>query len=138
MGLFHRDSRGPAWKQGWTERTLGSLSAPPLPLLAIFGIIILLMTVSSYIKYRLQMQYTMLNLKLFLLILPLVVIFAAQLVWSFRLGFTRRGLDDMASNVPWSMVALVIVLLVLVSYQSQIQSMWTPSFQTTEKTLSFL
>lgn len=86
------------------------------------------MTVSSYINYSLQMQHTKFNLKLYLLILPLVLIFAAQLVWSFRLVFTRRDLDDVASNVPWSMVVLVIVLLVLVSYQSQIQSMWGPRF----------
>ncbi|KAJ4723312.1 Transmembrane protein [Melia azedarach] len=89
MGLFFRERRGPAWKHGWTEQTLASVSAPPLPLLAIFGIIILLLTLSSYINYRLQMQQSMMQLKLFLLILPLLLILAAQLIWYFRLGMRR-------------------------------------------------
>ncbi|XP_031283249.1 uncharacterized protein LOC116141909 [Pistacia vera] len=129
MGWFFTERRGPAWKQGWAEQTLSSVSAPPLPLVAIFGIIFLLFWLSSYINYKLQMQHTMINLKVFLLFLPVLLIFAVQLTESFRPKTYRRPADVGSNfcNLPWSVMVLVVLLLVMVSYHSHVQSMWTPS-----------
>ncbi|XWS24488.1 hypothetical protein CRYUN_Cryun28dG0106900 [Craigia yunnanensis] len=60
MGWFFKE-RGPRWKQGWTEQTITSISAPPLPLLSIFGIICLLLLVSSYVNCKKEIHYTVLN-----------------------------------------------------------------------------
>ncbi|KAI9201507.1 hypothetical protein LWI28_024540 [Acer negundo] len=105
------------------------MSAPPWPLVAIFGIIFMLLSISSYINYRVQMQQNMINFKIFLLFLPVLLIFVAQIMWSFKLRTTKHGLaaDDNTRRFPWSMAALVVVLLALVSYQSRVQSMWNPS-----------
>lgn len=112
---------------GWTDQTLANMSAPPWPLMAIFGIIFLLLSLSSYLNYRLQMQQNMINLKIFLLFLPVLLIFVVQIISSFRPG-TRSAVAEGARNFPWSVAVLVAVLLALVSYQSRAQSMWSPSF----------
>ncbi|KAL5845295.1 hypothetical protein ACOSQ4_011253 [Xanthoceras sorbifolium] len=128
MGWLWGDRRGPAWKRGWADQTLASMSAPPWPLLAIFGIVFLLLSLSSYVNYRLQMQQNMINLKIFLLFLPMLLIFAAQIAWSLKPIRKHDLADGTGSNFPWSVAVLVAVLLALVSYQSRVQSMWTPSF----------
>ncbi|TXG52060.1 hypothetical protein EZV62_021229 [Acer yangbiense] len=128
MGWLWRDSRGPAWKQGWADQTLASMSAPPWPLVAIFGIIFMLLSLSSYINYRVQMQQNMINFKIFLMFLPVLLIFVAKITWSFKPRTAKHGsADDNTRSFPWSMAALVVVLLALVSYQSRVQSMWSPS-----------
>ncbi|TYI20972.1 hypothetical protein ES332_A06G004700v1 [Gossypium tomentosum] len=77
MGWPFKD-KGPGWKKGWTEQAITSISAPPLPLLSIFGIICVLLMVSSYINLKREVHHTVFNLKLFLLFLPVMLIFAAQ------------------------------------------------------------
>uniref|UniRef100_A0A9I9CZN8 Transmembrane protein n=1 Tax=Cucumis melo TaxID=3656 RepID=A0A9I9CZN8_CUCME len=54
MGWLIRERRGPAWKQGWAEQALSSITPPPRPLLAILGILVILLSVSSYSSYRSQ------------------------------------------------------------------------------------
>ncbi|KAJ9186450.1 hypothetical protein P3X46_002022 [Hevea brasiliensis] len=129
MGWLWPERRG--WKQGWTEKTLASVSPPPFPLLAIFLIIFLLLFVSSYFNVKDQMQHTVINFKLFLLFVPVLLILLAQLLSNFEsfifpvtkahYGRIRRSWD-----LPWGMVALVVVLLVMVSYQSSFRSVWSP------------
>ncbi|EOY15030.1 Uncharacterized protein TCM_034228 [Theobroma cacao] len=131
MGWFFKE-RGPGWKQGWTEQVITSISPPPLPLLSIFGIICLLLLVSSYVSFKKEIHHSMLNLKLFLLFLPLVLIFAAQFVskcerFVIPYAKTKRELEYRTRNLPWGMVMLLVVLLVMVSYQSYFHSMWSPN-----------
>ena len=122
----------PGWKQGWTEQTITSISAPPLPLPSIFGTICLLLLVSSYVNCKKEIHHTVLNLKLFLLFLYVVLIFAAQFVskcerFVIPYARTKRELQYRTWNLPWGMVVLVAVLLVMVSYQSYFHSMWSPN-----------
>uniref|UniRef100_A0A0D2ZUD7 Uncharacterized protein n=1 Tax=Brassica oleracea var. oleracea TaxID=109376 RepID=A0A0D2ZUD7_BRAOL len=67
MGWFVKERRGGAWKRGWLEETLFSSSAPPLTLLTLFAIISLLLFLSSYPRYRCEVEKTAMNLKLFLI-----------------------------------------------------------------------
>ncbi|XVF63686.1 hypothetical protein PTKIN_Ptkin09bG0106800 [Pterospermum kingtungense] len=115
--------KGPGYKQGRTDQTITSPSAaPPLPALSIFGIICLLLYV-SYTNNKKEIQHTVVNLKLFLLFLPLVFILAAQFVskWE-RLVVpyprTKREMEYRSWDLPWGVVLLVLLLLVVVSYQS--------------------
>ncbi|KAL7206889.1 hypothetical protein ACSBR2_019568 [Camellia fascicularis] len=135
MEWLYPKRRGPEWKQGWTRQTLASISIPPFPLLAIFAIVIFLLSLSQYTNYKAQMQHTMINLQLFLFLLPilLIVIMLSGLT-SGRFNFwflqsehnpthwSERGGGGGGS--PWGVAILVVVLLLLVSYQSSFHSKW--------------
>ncbi|WCJ35099.1 hypothetical protein M5689_016367 [Euphorbia peplus] len=133
MGWLWGDRRGPSWKQGWRENTLSSLSPPPFPLLAIFIIIFLLLFISSYFNYKHHMESTVINFKLILLFLPVILIFITQLVSKWD-GFffspptkAKYGIDlHRRWDLPWGVVLLVVMLLVMVSYQSSLRSIWSP------------
>ncbi|PIN14292.1 hypothetical protein CDL12_13083 [Handroanthus impetiginosus] len=137
MDWIHTKRRGPQWKQGWTDQTLSSISAPPLPLLAIFTIVIFLLSLSQYNTYKEQMRYTMINFKILLFLVPILLIslisstrlklIAGQGWFSFMSSSqqgrqVRRELARGTSGFPWGVAILVVVLLVLVSYQSSFQS----------------
>ncbi|KAE8677107.1 Detected protein of unknown function [Hibiscus syriacus] len=122
MGWLFKES-GRGGKQGWTQQTISSVLAPPLPLLSIFGIICLLLLLSSDINFKKEVHYTVLNLKLFLLFLPVILIFAAQFARKcerFVIPYARTK-RELRRDLPWGMV----VLLVMVSYQSYFHSMWS-------------
>ncbi|EEF52723.1 uncharacterized protein LOC8274663 [Ricinus communis] len=131
MGWLWPERRGPAWKQGWAEHTIASISPPPFPLLAIFLIIFLLLFVSSYFNYKYQMQHTFIHFKLFLLFLPVLLIFIAKLVSKTERPFfpaTKAVYGTVRPNwdLPWGVAVLLVVLLVMVSYQSSLRSVWSP------------
>ncbi|KAJ6953484.1 hypothetical protein NC652_005256 [Populus alba x Populus x berolinensis] len=132
MAWLLKHTRGPAWKQEWTRRTLASMSLPPFPLVAILFIIILLLSVSSFMSYKNQMQHTLINLKLLLLFLPVLLIFLAMFaskVEIFMFPNTKAqygSADNRSWNLPWGLAVLVVVLLVMVNYRSSFQSMWSP------------
>ncbi|KDO44195.1 hypothetical protein CISIN_1g044100mg, partial [Citrus sinensis] len=73
--FYPRRRRGPEWKQGWTGQTLASVSSPPPALLTIFGIVIILFWLSRYTGLKAQLHVTAINLQLFLIFLPFVLIF---------------------------------------------------------------
>ncbi|KAL0454118.1 UNVERIFIED_CONTAM: hypothetical protein Slati_0751000 [Sesamum latifolium] len=131
MDWFYPRRRGPEWKQGWTDQTLSSISAPPLPLMAIFAIVIFLLSLPGYYAYKEQMHYTMINFKILLFLVPVLLIFfmhSSLLNSGWWLNFRsssparRQELARGISGFPWAVAVLVAVLLVLVSYQSSFQS----------------
>ncbi|KAL9395530.1 hypothetical protein Peur_009783 [Populus x canadensis] len=132
MAWLLKHTRGPAWKREWTQRTLASLSLPPFPLVAIFFIIILLLSVSSFMSYKNQMRHALINFKLLLLFLPVLLIFLAMFaskVETFVFPNTKAqygSADNRSWNLPWGLAVLVVVLLVMVNYRSSFQSMWSP------------
>ncbi|KAG8364393.1 hypothetical protein BUALT_Bualt19G0124200 [Buddleja alternifolia] len=139
MDWIYTKRRGPEWKQGWRDQTFSSISAPPLPLLAVFAIVIFLLSLSQYSNYKEQMHYTMISFKLLLLLVPVLLILfirSGPLTgegWWFNLWpstqrgrQTRREWGPGMSGFPWGVAVLVVVLLVLVSYQSSFHSMWFP------------
>ncbi|XP_050215014.1 uncharacterized protein LOC126666095 [Mercurialis annua] len=131
MGWLWRERRGPAWKQGWAEHTITSISPPPFPLLAIFVIIIVLLSLSSYFNYKSQMQQGVINFKLIMLFLPVLLIFIAKLVSKgdrFFFYTTKAEYGTLRRNwdLPWGVGILVVILLVMLSYQSSLRSVWSP------------
>lgn len=136
MGWLIRERRGPAWKQGWAEQALSSITPPPRPLLAILGILVILLSVSSYSSYRSQVKKTRINFKLFFLLLPLVFVFVGNSIVRYgRLVIItpRTKLEPVyvtegaASASPWGAAVLLVVLLVLLSYQPYFHSKWFPA-----------
>ncbi|PKI45664.1 uncharacterized protein LOC116202554 [Punica granatum] len=134
MGWLIKEKRGPAWKHGWTENTLTSVSPPPLPVITIFFIVVLLLYLSFSINYNKQMQRTVVGMKLFLFLLPVLLIFAAQFV-SVNGGVSmpyqrpRPGIDSVqrdGRSSSWGVAILVLLMLVLLSFQSSFHSKWSP------------
>ncbi|KAM1152411.1 hypothetical protein ACFX2J_034846 [Malus domestica] len=137
MEWFYPKRRGPQWKQGWTGQTLTSISAPPLHLLTIFAIVIAFLCLSQYTDYKSQMQHTTINAHLFLISLPIFLIFLVASYSSisstgwFNSGYrpsqreaVQRAGRGGSSSSPWGVAILLVLLLVLVSYQSSVHSKW--------------
>ncbi|KAH9696818.1 hypothetical protein KPL71_023345 [Citrus sinensis] len=133
--FYPRRRRGPEWKQGWTGQTLASVSSPPPALLTIFGIVIILLWLSRYTGFKAQLHVTAINLQLFLIFLPFVLIFiiaaySSSGSYSFRLprlngsgGSMQQGQGGGGGN-PWGIAMLLVVVLVLLSYQSSFHTKW--------------
>ncbi|KAF4383069.1 hypothetical protein F8388_009100 [Cannabis sativa] len=134
MGWFLRDGSSSSWKVGWTERTVASLSFPPLPLMAVVGIVVVLLSISSYANYRSHMHQTVIGFKIFLLFLPLLLIFLAKFVTKYgsvlviRTPRTKRGNNNNNNNnnSPWGVAMVLVVVMVLISYKSYFHSKWWP------------
>jgi hypothetical protein len=135
MGWFFRERRGPAWKQGWTEQTLNSISPPPMPLLTIAGIMVLLLLLSSYTSYKSQMHQTIISFKFFLFLLPLLLIFVMHMITKYGrivilAPITKIDAVHQAQSLPpmpWGLGLLLLLLVLMLSYQSYFHSKWWPS-----------
>ncbi|CAN6554663.1 unnamed protein product [Malus baccata var. baccata] len=135
MEWFYPKRRRPQLKQGWTGQTLTSISAPPPHLLTIFAIVIALLWLSQYTDYKSQMQHTALNFQIFLISLPILLVFLVASYSSisssgwFNFRVRRREHESVhrvggGSSSPWGVAVLLVLLLVLVSYQSSFHSKW--------------
>ncbi|KAJ0971006.1 hypothetical protein J5N97_018965 [Dioscorea zingiberensis] len=132
MDWFIRDRRGPQWKQGWRGQALASMSLPPAPLLAIFTIVVLFLSLSWYTNYKEQVRRTELSLRFFLMLFVLlfVIVLARFMFVDGRFIFRPsvpvpvQETGHRAGGSPWRVAALVVVLLLLVSYQSSFHSQW--------------
>ncbi|KAI9123593.1 hypothetical protein K1719_004893 [Acacia pycnantha] len=129
MEWFYTKRRGAKWKQGQTGHTMSSISAPSLHFLMIFGIVISLLWFSQSKDYKSQLHYAAINFHLFLLLLPILLIFLI-ISYSRKLCFrlTQPEHDSLqragVSFSSWTVAVLVLLLLVLLWYQSSFQSKW--------------
>ncbi|TYG39694.1 hypothetical protein ES288_D12G036100v1 [Gossypium darwinii] len=129
MEWLYPRRRGPQWKQGWSGQTLPSMSAPPLPLLTIFGIVLVLLWFSQYADYKAHLHSSAINFQLFLILLPvLLVFFMVSFSSSGRFAFWQHRLErhtvHPSRGSPWGIAILVGLLFVLLFYQSSFQSKW--------------
>ncbi|KAF8023576.1 hypothetical protein BT93_F0938 [Corymbia citriodora subsp. variegata] len=132
MGWLIKEKRGPAWKHGWTQQTITSISPPPMPVVTLFGIVLLLLWLSFHINYTRQMERTVVSLKFLLLLLPLLLVVLARWLAANR-GRLVIPLPDVdpdsmhrVSRTPWGVALLVGLVLVLLSFQSNLRSQWSP------------
>ncbi|PRQ27208.1 hypothetical protein RchiOBHm_Chr6g0302871 [Rosa chinensis] len=120
-------------KLGWREQTLASMSVPPSPLIALVGIVVLLLYLSSYSNYRAQMYKTQASFNLFLLFLPMILIFLAYYMTKygrFMSPSTKEKVVNAQSGAsPWGVSLFLGLMLMLVSYQSYFQSKWWPHWR---------
>ncbi|TKY59579.1 DNA-directed RNA polymerase II subunit rpb2 [Spatholobus suberectus] len=121
MATRLNETRDSEWKKTWTGNAL--LSAPPLPLLAIVGIVVFWLWVSSHLNYNYSaMQTATTNVNLFLLFLPLVLTLIAQ---GKRLVLPEPSVtrlhdgdaESESSSIPRGWVVSVVMLLVLIPYR---------------------
>lgn len=113
MATVVNESRDLELKKGWMENSLSSISTPPLQLLALVGIVVFLLWISSYMN----MQSTSTNLNLFLLFLTLLItlisLFGRYMAPASNSNVIEGGDDGVQST--WGSVALLVFLLVFIS-----------------------
>jgi len=111
MATVVNESRDSELKKGWMENSLSSISTPPLQLVALVGIVVFLLWISSYMN----MQSTSTNLNLFLLFLTLLItlisLFGRYMTPASNV--TEGGDDGVQST--WGSIALLVFLLVFIS-----------------------
>ncbi|KAL3505397.1 hypothetical protein ACH5RR_035238 [Cinchona calisaya] len=123
---FVRERRGISWR----DQTLASISAPPMPLMVVFGVVILLMYLASYSDYKAQVERRMTGLKLLLFLLPVLLILMVHLMMVSNRWFYVGGVRPVSESInqegssPCGLILVVLLLLVLVYYQSSFQSSW--------------
>lgn len=128
MSWFFGDSRR-SGHQGWRENTISSFSLPPPPLIAVFAIVMLFLSLSWYTDYKAKIEETEFSLRFLFLFVPVVLIFVARNMFVngrfvVRLPRPEQEAIHRAGSSPWGVAALVVLLLVLVSYQSSFHSKW--------------
>lgn len=134
MDWLHPRRRGSEWKQGWTGQTLASFSLPPAPLLAMFAIVILLLSISQGTSYKEQLDRASIIFQLLLFLAPVFLIFLMRssfTTWRFNFWAPQPGRDSfrLPGGFPWGVAISVVALLVLLSYQSSFQSKWFLPFR---------
>lgn len=128
MGWFIGERRGVSWR----DQTLESISAPPLPLIVLFGLVIFLISMNTYSEYKATIERSKASLKLLSILLPFLVILLVYILlnsnrWFYPVGFSRPVIYHLASQEggsPWGLVLLLVLLLVMVHYQDSFQSTW--------------
>ncbi|KAL6638637.1 hypothetical protein ACP70R_023748 [Stipagrostis hirtigluma subsp. patula] len=137
---LHSDRRGARpWKRSWAARALSSCSLPPAGLLAFFAIVVFFLSVSAYVDYKAIERRAEIGARVFAAPLAVAAAFLlfAALSWRRRYWTTRavrrRALAQAAAAAapsssstaaPWGVALMVALLLVMVSFQQSVHSMW--------------
>ncbi|GFP89434.1 hypothetical protein PHJA_001087000 [Phtheirospermum japonicum] len=128
MGWFVRERRGISWK----EQTLDSISAPPLPLMVFFGLLITLLYFEICSEYQERVERRKSGFRFGLLLFPLAVVLALNMV-ALRHRMVRHSFGVpppayVASAEGGSSAAglllVLLMLLVMVHFQPTVQSGW--------------
>ncbi|KAL8246103.1 hypothetical protein R6Q59_007319 [Mikania micrantha] len=127
MGWFIRDGRSGL---SWADQTLGTISAPPMQLLAFLGVAILLMSMSTYTEFKVHIEREKMALKLFFYLLPVALLLVAYVTMRHRLPYVVRaaslpiesGKQDGCS--PWGVACLGHLGFGFGKYHSAVQSGW--------------
>ncbi|XP_058098846.1 uncharacterized protein LOC131243481 [Magnolia sinica] len=116
MGWFFPERRGPRWNQGWTGQTQ----------LAILAIVFLFLFISNYMQ---RMHQTMINFQPLFYLIPVLLIFIVRsMSVNGRFGFSipqpEHDSFHRAGSSPWGVAAVLVLVLVMISYQSSLPSQW--------------
>ncbi|CAN0906300.1 hypothetical protein LINGRAHAP2_LOCUS24164 [Linum grandiflorum] len=121
-----REKRGSAtWDGSWRNQTLASISPPPFPLIAVFFIIISLLYYRSNNNNNNNQALT--NLKLFLVLLPVIIILVAHFLSKLeRFANPQMTPDYYGGEVaqqqqrrwelPWGLLVMLAFLLLMLSF----------------------
>ncbi|KAL3539055.1 hypothetical protein ACH5RR_002421 [Cinchona calisaya] len=128
--MLHRRSRAAYFFEVFTLNPL------PYPVLQILGVVIIFLGLQSYVSYDSMVESTEGSMGLIKLAVPLVLIFIVSLLsnvdrperffWSTspwdRHRNTRYRYTEGSS--PWGVAALILLLLVLMQFQSTFLDSW--------------
>ncbi|KAL6504452.1 hypothetical protein OROGR_026375 [Orobanche gracilis] len=138
MSSFVRERRGAV---SWKDKTLDSISAPPLPLLVFSGILIMLLYFESRSEYHERVERAKSGFGFGLFLLPLVVVLAVNMmvfgrrIVRYSLGVPApeyeaaepefgRSAEGSDGNLGPGLLLILLIVLVMVYYRSSVQSGW--------------
>ncbi|PWA49884.1 hypothetical protein CTI12_AA459510 [Artemisia annua] len=99
MNSLTKDSRTSSSGLSWRDKTLNSMSAPPMHLVALLGLVILLLSMSSYTEFKVHIEREKMGLKLLLYLLPLALFVVAYVTMRHRLPFlNKREINDIVKT----------------------------------------
>ncbi|XP_030447215.1 uncharacterized protein LOC115670155 [Syzygium oleosum] len=110
------------------------LSLPPLHLCFFVAILFLVLGFSWYINYESVVEDVMSQVKLFLMLCPVVLLLLVHFLsneedWNrvpYFLAMPERDSLHRAGGSPWGIAAVLVFLIFMVSYQSSLQERWFP------------
>ncbi|KAM3280418.1 hypothetical protein ACQJBY_047296 [Aegilops geniculata] len=138
MSTWAQHSRR-GWRHGWAARALSSATLPPWRLLAFFAIVVSFLATSSYVDYRAVERRAEIGARVFaapLAAMAAFLLFAALGYWRRRTRWALRrhvvsaqlqpavASSQSSGASPWGVAAMVAVLLVMVTFQPSVHSMW--------------
>ena len=136
---LHSGRRGArSWKQSWTARALSSCSLPPPGLLAFFAIVVFFLAVSGYVDYKAIERRAEIGARVFAAPLALAAAFLLFAALSWRRRYWQATIrrrrahqhhlttpaPPATSGSPWGVALAVAILLLMVSFQPAVHSMW--------------
>uniref|UniRef100_J3LUZ3 Uncharacterized protein n=1 Tax=Oryza brachyantha TaxID=4533 RepID=J3LUZ3_ORYBR len=113
-----------AWEK---RRLLSSASLPPARLLVFFAIVVFFLSVSSYVDYKAVERRAEIGVRVFAAPLAAVSVFVLFLVLQHRRRYwtlPHAAAPAVHQPTPWAVALLVAVLLLMLSFQSSVHSIW--------------
>uniref|UniRef100_A0A7C8Z139 Uncharacterized protein n=1 Tax=Opuntia streptacantha TaxID=393608 RepID=A0A7C8Z139_OPUST len=108
-----------------------SLGAPPLALVALFGVVLFYLYMSTYFHFEEELENAMITFNIVLFFIPAFLLFLMQCSYKtgekwFLLRIPRpdHGAIHRAGGSPCGMAVLLALLLVMISYHSSVGSRW--------------
>ncbi|KAJ9704346.1 hypothetical protein PVL29_002756 [Vitis rotundifolia] len=111
-----------------------TLSPLPYPVLLILAVISIFLSISWYVSYDSIVEAAEVQMSWVLLAIPILLLMAVHLVSSMEnsglfasspYGYRRRSYHSpQEGSSPWGVAALIVLLLVMVQYQSVFHDSW--------------
>ncbi|XP_073308312.1 uncharacterized protein [Primulina huaijiensis] len=115
-----------------------SLNPPPYPVLLILALIFVFLSLQWYVSFESVVESTEENMGWVLMVVTLVLVFAVKWLSSFedsgwwfygRSPWERRQMASYfqtseGGSSPWGVAAVIVLLLVLMQYQSVFRDGW--------------
>ncbi|KAM6554883.1 hypothetical protein CsatB_015645 [Cannabis sativa] len=102
----------------------------PLPLCSFILILFFMLGFSWYINYENKFEDLIFQVKLFLMIVPLLLLLAVHCLSSggipFLIPFPEQDSLHRAGGSPWGVAVLLVFLFFMISYQSSLHERWFP------------
>ncbi|TYJ20742.1 hypothetical protein E1A91_A08G017200v1 [Gossypium mustelinum] len=106
------------------------LSPPPLHLCFFIIILFFVLGLSWYINYESKLEDLTIQLKLFLLLVPVVLLLLVHCLSAESLDFVVPFPDQdslhRAGGSPWRVALVLVVVIYMISYQSYFHERWFP------------
>ncbi|KAH7862877.1 hypothetical protein Vadar_010533 [Vaccinium darrowii] len=116
-----------------TDSSYSHPPPPPVHLCFLLLILFTFITFSWYINYESVFEGLFYQIKLVLIVSPLILLAALQLVSTFGdsrspffLSLPERDSLHRAGGTPWGVGFLLVLLFFMISYHSSLQERWFP------------
>lgn len=117
------------YNNNYYSSLLEYLSPPPLHLCFFIFILFSVLTLSWYLNYESKFEDMISNLKLFLILSPVLILIVVHYLSSENVPILTPLPEDLphrAGGSPWGVGLLLVFLVIMISYQSSFHERWFP------------